>query len=187
MTPILRTLAGLLLAGALSAQTTAGEAPATQTVELLGLTGQIPAAWESRPPSSSMRLAQYRVPGAAGAADAELILYFFGQGQGGSAEANIARWQSQFSNPDGSPVTPRVEKLDAGGVPVTEVELRGSYARSVGMGQATAPRPDQVLLAAIVATERGNVYVQLHGASSTVDAARPAFDAFVRGLRRGSP
>ena len=98
----------------------------TVTLRLLDLTAHVPAAWESQSPSSSMRLAQYRVPGTAGSGDAEFVVFYFGQGQGGSAEANITRWQSQFSSPSGKPVTPSVQHFNVSGMPATTAELTGS-------------------------------------------------------------
>src|SRR6185369_2986306 len=44
------------------------------------LTFKAPDGWTSEPPSSSMRAAQYRLPGESG--DANLVVYYFGQGQG---------------------------------------------------------------------------------------------------------
>jgi len=154
----------------------------TQTLRLLDLTADVPAAWESQPPSSSMRLAQYRVPGTAGPGEAELVVFYFGQGQGGSAEANIARWQSQFSSPSGNPVTPSIQHFKVSGMPATTAELTGSYARTLGMAPPGAPVPDQTLLAAILETPKGNLFFQLHGPKAIVAANRDAFLNMVRGI-----
>ena len=44
----------------------------------------VPAGWVEEERTSSMRVAQYRLPKAAGdTEDASLVLYYFGQGQGG--------------------------------------------------------------------------------------------------------
>ncbi len=152
---------GTVSAGSLTGASTS---PSTGTVNVsvLGLTARVPATWVSQPPASSMRLAQFRVPGARASEDAELVVFYFGRGQGGSVEANIARWQSQFTSPDGQPVEPIVQRLTVSGMPVTTVELTGSYARGVGMGPQGAPRPDQTLLVAIVETSKGNLTFQLH-------------------------
>src|SRR6266550_4703098 len=54
---------------------------------------KVPDGWVVEHPTSSMRAAQYRLPKAeADTEDAILVLYYFGQGQGGSAAANIDRW-----------------------------------------------------------------------------------------------
>jgi hypothetical protein len=49
----------------------------------------VPAGWVAEERTSSMRVAQYRLPKVAGdTEDASLVLYYFGQGQGGSTAAN---------------------------------------------------------------------------------------------------
>ena len=68
-------------------------------------------------------------------------------------------------------------------MPVTTVELTGSYARGAGMGPQGAARPDQTLLVAIVETSKGNLSFQLHGVSATVGANREAFLTMVRGIK----
>jgi len=144
----------------------------------------VPTAWQSQPPSSSMRVAQYRVPAAPGSGDGEAVVFYFGKGQGGTVEANIERWTSQFSNPDGRPVIPRVQKLTANGLSVTIVELNGSYARGVGTGPQGEAKPNQTLLVAVVETPEGNVTIQLYGSKETVAAQRKGFDAMVRGFKK---
>src|SRR6185503_16100126 len=62
----------------------------------------VPAGWVEEERTSSMRVAQYRLPKAAGDSDdASLVLYYFGQGQGGSAAANIERWIGQMKQEGG--------------------------------------------------------------------------------------
>jgi len=146
----------------------------------------VPTAWQSQPPSSSMRVAQYRVPAAPGSGDGEAVVFYFGKGQGGTVEANIERWSSQFSNTDGRPVSPRVQKLTANGLAVTIVELNGSYARGVGTGPQGEAKPNQTLLVAVVETPEGNVTIQLYGSKETVAAQRKGFDAMVRGFKKAA-
>ncbi len=158
-------------------------AGARNTIEFLGMTGKLPASWIEEKPSSSMRLAQYRIPGSGNNSNANLILFYFGQGQGGSAKANIARWQSQFSNPEGGHVEPMIDVMDVNGIPVTVVELRGDYARGVGMGPVGTAVPDQILLASIIESARGNIYIQLHGPAATVALHREAYMQFIRTIK----
>jgi len=102
-----------------------------------------------------MRLAEFTVP-ESGAPPAEVVVYYFGEGQGGSVEANIARWSAQFTGPDGSPVAPRLATAEGTAFPTTVAEYEGAYARGVGLGRAEAT-PDQALVAAVVETPRGMV------------------------------
>jgi hypothetical protein len=153
---------------------------AASSVAFLGLEADLPEGWTPEPPSSSMRLAQYRV----GAADgAQVAVFYFGPTQGGTPEANIARWRSQFSAPGGGSVKPSVEHFEVRGMPVTLAGFRGVYSRGVGIGPQGEARPGQALEAAIVGTPRGQVFIQLFGDAVVVDAERPALAAFVRSLR----
>lgn len=144
----------------------------------------MPADWQALPVASSFRVAQYRAPAASGASDAEVVVFYFGPGQGGSVAANIARWASQFSAADGRPVEPRVQALQVDGLPATLVELNGSYARQIGMSAGAPSRPGQTLLAAVIETPHGNLTFQLHGDQATVAARRQGFERMVRGLAR---
>jgi hypothetical protein len=62
-----------------------------------------PQGWVTKAPGSSMRVAEFTLPKVAGdAEDAALAIFFFG-GQGGSVQANLDRWISQMTQPDGRP------------------------------------------------------------------------------------
>ena len=67
------------------------------------LTFTRPAPWTDRAPASSMRVAEFVVPRATGdTEDGQLIVYYFG-GTGGSVEANLQRWTSQFQSSKADP------------------------------------------------------------------------------------
>jgi hypothetical protein len=145
---------------------------------LLGYATTVPSGWTSRPPSSSMRLAEYTAGGA------EVVAYFFGPGQGGSVEANLARWKSQFSTPDGSPVPEKIAKETNGPFPLTVAEYRGSYARGIGTGSAPdAARPNHALIAVVAETPNGTIFFQMFGPIPAVESQRAAYLAFVRGIK----
>lgn len=160
------------------------DAPASRAqaapLRVLGYATTVPAGWVSRPAASTMRLAEYTVgsttPGA------QVVVYFFGQGQGGAVAPNMARWKAQFSNPDGSPVEEVVTRDATGPFPITFAEYRGTYARGVGAGNAANAQPNQTLVAGIAETPKGTLFIQLFGPSADVAAARTDFVGFVRGL-----
>lgn len=172
------------LAAALLAAAPLTSAAAQQPATFLGYTTTVPKSWVSTTPSSNMRLAQYTIPGAPGSIPVEVVVYFFGPGQGGDGPTNIERWRSQFSNPDGSPVTPVVTKAQSGNFLVWFAELRGTYARGVGAGSSAAEaRPNHMLLAAIIETPKGTLFVQEYGPAAATEAQRDLFRAFVMGLK----
>lgn len=142
----------------------------------------VPKGWVSEPPTSSMRRAQYRTPGSAGAG--ECVVFYFGPGQGGSAEANAARWASQFRQADGQPVPPpKTAKLDVGGIPVLRVEVAGTYSAGMPGGPPVPDRPDQILLGAIAEAPDANWYFRCTGPRATMLEQQQAFDQLIRSVR----
>ncbi len=150
-----------------------------------GLEFEAPSTWISEAPSSSMRLAQYRLPRLEGdPEDAELAVFYFG-GQGGSVQANVDRWIGQFSNPDGSPVTnPQVTEKDVDGIPLTVVDVRGTYHQAQGpmMAQTTA-KENYRMLAAVAEGPGGPNFFKLTGPQTTVDHFEESFNSFLDTLR----
>ncbi|MHC4949059.1 MAG: hypothetical protein ACYTG1_12510 [Planctomycetota bacterium] len=165
----------------------AADAPAVtpptdrRQVEFLGLRAPKPVTWIWQPPRHELRLANYIVPGIGDGDAAHLVISHLGEDQGGTVDANIDRWAAAFRGPDGGPVAPDVERLTVAGMPVTVVELAGAWMKP-GTGWHTA---DQRLLAAVLETPTGPVFIQLSGASDTVARNRDPFLELVRGIRAG--
>jgi hypothetical protein len=155
-----------------------------QKVDILDMSSLAPRTWQVRPTASSMRLVQFEI---LDKKPAEVIVFYFGAGQGGGAQANIARWVSQFSPVNGKPVQPTVKNMTtSGGFGVTWVEIQGDYARGVGVGPIGDYKSDQMLIAVISQTPRGNLYIQFHGDRKTVLEHRDEFTQFVMALRKGT-
>ncbi len=163
----------------LSCEATAQGSPLT----LLDYHTSAPANWVARPPASSSRLAQFVVPGPTLADSSEVVVFYFGAAQGGNIDVNLERWRSQFSTPDGSPVPEQVTRDSTGAFPITIAEFRGSYRRGIGAGSADSVRTGQTLVATIVETPRGTLFIQLFGPSDPVAREREPFLRFVRELK----
>ena len=172
----------LLVVFSLLVSTVTSGADKQQGVEFLGMKSKVPADWVSEPVTSSMRVLQFAVPGGEGSDAVQFVVYYFGPKQGGSVEANLARWKSQFSGPDGGEVEPRVSALEDAKLPATLIEFEGRYARGIGIGPKGEALPERMLIAAVVESQKGNIYPQLHGPATTVKDARDAFVAFVEGI-----
>jgi hypothetical protein len=166
-----------------------GKAPektADGRVVLGPVTVKPPKSWKEKAPSSSMRAAEWTIPGKAG--EAELAVFFFGSGGAGGVQANLDRWISQFAQPDGSDSKSKakIEKKKAAGMPVTLVEVSGRYVAAVMPGQAEQhDKPDHMLLGAIVETSAGPYYFKLVGPKATLTAARKDFLAFIDSQQPG--
>ena len=149
----------------------------------------LPSSWVSESPSSSMRLAQYRLPRAEGdAEDGQLVIFYFG-GQGGATQANVDRWIGQFTAADGSSLSEeaRISEQQSNGLKLTQVDVSGTYHESRGpmMGQTT-PRPDYRMLAVVVEGPGGPWFLKLTGPRATVEHSEEEFSTFLKTLRVGS-
>src|SRR5690606_19465061 len=92
----------LIPALALSARGSSQESKAeTQSIDLGGLTIEVPASWKRLRPTSSMRKAEVEIPVAEGdTTPGNLAVFVFPQGAG-TVQANVQRWQQQFKDEDG--------------------------------------------------------------------------------------
>lgn len=136
------------------------------------LSYKAPEGWIVEQPTSSMRAAQYKLPKTAGdSEDAVLVLYYFGQGQGGATQANIDRWISQMDQPDGSDSKEKAksETLTVNGMKVTMVDVTGTYSAEMapGSGDFTS-KPNYRLRAAVVETPKGSYFAKLTGPEKTI-------------------
>ena len=128
--------------------------------------------WVSEKPSSSMRVAQYKLPkGEGDKEDASLVLYYFGVTQGGTPQANIDRWISQMQQPDGSSSKDKAksESVTINGLKVTTVDVSGTYTAEMAPGSGTFHNDANYRLrAAVIETPKGNYFVKLAGPAKTI-------------------
>jgi hypothetical protein len=195
---MLKTLGLLVLAAAAApaakappakAQAPAAKAPAAKgkTMEAGGVAWTVPAAWTEEGPRP-MRVATYKIAAAPGDKEgAELGVFYFGAGQGGGVQANVDRWLGQFKKPDGSPAAPtaKVEKRTVNGIPMTGVDVKGTYAGAGAMmgGGAGAAKPDYRMMAAIAEGPDGAVFFKLTGPEKTVGSVEKDFTGLITSLR----
>jgi len=144
----------------------------------------VPAGWIEEERTSSMRVAQYRLPKAAtDTEDASLVLYYFGQGQGGSTAANVERWTRQMKQADGSASSQagKEEKLEVNGLKVTTVDVAGTYVAETAPGSgAFNNKPGYRLRGAVVETPNGSYFVKLVGPEKTVAQWNESFLSYLR-------
>src|SRR5687767_169736 len=148
-------------------------------VQTATLTFTRPAAWTDRAPASSMRFAEFVVPRASvDAEDGELIVYYFG-GSGGTVEANLQRWTSQFqSNKEPIRTTSTVNNLT-----LTSLDVSGTYVAEVRPGSTERHnKPGFRMRATVVETPKGPYFIKLTGPAATIAGASAAFDEFLRSL-----
>jgi hypothetical protein len=138
----------------------------------------VPPEWQPQRLSSAMRQAHYLLPRVQGDnEDGELILFFFGEGQGGTVEANLQRWRDMFTA-EGKPVPDEAvvrEAFDANGLKVTLIDVAGQYTGMTMPGQpAPAPLENYRMIGAVVETPRGNYFFRATGPIGTMNSHRSA-------------
>jgi len=144
---------------------------------------RVPAGWVEEQRTSSMRVAQYKLPKVEGdTEDASLVLYYFGPGQGGSTAANIDRWIGQMKQDDGSAAKgAKDEQLVANGLKVTTVDVSGTYVAETAPGSGTFNnKPAYRLRAAVVETPNGSYFVKLVGPEKTVTQWNDSFLSYIK-------
>jgi hypothetical protein len=142
---------------------------------------KVPAGWIEEERSSSMRVAQYKLPRTASdTEDASLVLYYFGRDQGGTAAANVERWASQIKQVDGK--KPGVtETSTTSGLKVTTVAGFGTYVAETAPGSGEfLNKPGFGLRAAVIETPNGSYYVKLVGPEKTVTHWDDSFVAYLK-------
>jgi hypothetical protein len=179
-------MTALATVSAAGAQTPPMRTEATRRAQDAGLRYSMPQTWERVPAPSDMRAAQYKIEGPAPGADddAEMVLFFFGEGKGGTTEANLERWYGQFTQPDGKPSKDKavVTVRTVNGLKVTSVDLSGIYTAQMKPGEGAAPRPETRMLAAAVEGPGGPWFFRVIGPAATVNAASADFQQMLTSL-----
>jgi hypothetical protein len=142
-----------------------------------GVRWTAPEGWANEG-SRPMRAATYRIAPAAGdKASAECGVYFFGAGQGGTVEANLERWKSQFKDPNGKVAPAQIARRTIHGLAITTIDTAGEYSGMGGpMAASSSTVPGYRLLGAIVTASGGNIFIKLTGPAKTIAANQQKFE-----------
>jgi len=144
--------------------------------------------WIQEKPRTSMRIAQFKLPGKGSSEDAELAVFVF-PGSGGAVQANIDRWIGQFKQPDGSSSAEKAEikKSATNGLPVTLVYVTGTHLKDAMGGPMSGKSegiPGSAMIAAIVETSSDPWFFKAVGPQATIEHWRPAFESFVKTFKQ---
>ena len=146
---------------------------------------EAPMTWTRKQPKSRIIEHEFAVPAVGeGKDDGRFTV----MGAGGGIEANIARWQGQFTQGDGTTTAEKTktQKLQVNGVEVYYVDISGDYKDSAGpFNPAPAvTRPNYRMLAAIVNSEKlGQYFLKFYGPKDLVTANEKPFQDMVNALK----
>jgi hypothetical protein len=134
-----------------------------------------PATWKSEAPSSSLRVAQYRVPRATGDTEDGVVVVSTFPEMRGMTQMNVDRWIAQFGQPDSRPSknVAKVTTMEVAGMKTTILRITGTYENHTGWA----------MCAADIETPEGPWFVKMTGPEKTIKENETAFDAFVRSAR----
>jgi hypothetical protein len=178
-----KMISGILLVGLLAVLACAGKgtlygsnqpANAAQTGSQTAgeLRFKAPDNWVKEQTTSTMRVAQFKLPKADGDADdVLLVLYYFGASQGGSVQANIDRWIAQMQQPDGSSSKDKAktETTTVNGLTLTSVDVSGSYTADMSPGvPGERHEANYRMRSAVIETPKGNYFLKLVGPAKTM-------------------
>jgi hypothetical protein len=175
-------VAGLWVSGTNAGGKSDGE------VTLDGLKSKVPASWKSQKPSR-FRAYQFLVPKAEGdKKDAELAIFYFGEGSGGNVKENIQRWKDQFRPPEGKKIddVSKVTTMKVGNVEVTYLDVHGTYLSKFPPFDPKAkvtPLPDYRSLSVYWASEKGPYFIRLTGPAKTVAQHQKGFDDWLKNFK----
>ena len=139
-----------------------------------GVKWTAPAGWTAQAPRP-MRAATYSIaPEFGEKAAAECGVYFFGAGQGGSVDDNIARGKGQVPGRGGAPAPAKVATRAVHGLAMTTLDVAGEYSGAAGSR----------LLGAIVSAPGGNIFVKCTGPLKTMSVNQPKFEQLLSSFQK---
>ncbi len=181
---LLAATAGILISGPGSSALGGGDKGTV--VEIDGLKARAPASWVAEKPTSKLRVAQFRIPKVGSdSQDAELVIFFF-EGQGGGVEDNLKRWKAMFLPPRGKTMddVSRVEKTNVANVPVTILDIHGTYKfKKTPFAQEAELRPNSRMLAVYFGSKNGPYFLRLVGPEATVAQNKEAFESWLKSFK----
>lgn len=157
----------------------------TNAESLAELKLALPVEWTKGHPRSTMRLAEFTIPGPGG--DAELVVFRFAGGAGG-VQANVERWKSQFQPPEGKTIDDMttVTQRKQGNLEITLVDVKGRYVAAMMPGaEAVHDETDYRMLAAIIEGSGDAFFFKTVGPEKTLEAWNEAFDAMITSMQSG--
>ncbi len=140
-----------------------------------------PGTWVVKQPRTNIVEYEFEVPVSEGD---EIPGRITVMGAAGGVDANVARWKDQFKVPETGEVKVDVKQVEAAGVPVHVIDIKGTYLDKAGPfvpGPATE-RPNYRMLGAIIQTKQGDYFVKFYGPAKTVTANEAGFKKMVEGL-----
>jgi len=158
-------------------------------VSLGGLKSRTPADWVEENPTLRFRIKQFRLPAVGDDKEnAQLLIFAFGKGAGGSVQDNITRWKGMFVPPEGKGIddVAKVEKLKIAGLDYTYFDVNGTYVaktRPFDPDSEATRYPNYRMLAGVFPARDGPYFFRLVGPADTVKHYKAGFDQWLKNFK----
>ena len=161
-------------------------------VELGGLKSKAPEGWKAQEIPDTLkqfRMYQAKLAKAEGdAEDAELIVFYFGEGGGGGVDANVKRWKDMFSPPKGKTIddVAKTEEVKVGDHKATVLEVSGTYkfkARPFDPNAKVEEKENFKLVGAVFEAPKGPYFIRVTGPAKTMEKHKKAFDEWLKNFK----
>jgi hypothetical protein len=158
-------------------------------VELDGLKSKVPAGWKFHEPTNRMRAYEFTLPKAKDdKVDAEMVIFYFGPGGGGTADDNIKRWKGMIEPPAGKKIDDiaKVDKSKVGDVGVTYLDVEGTYLakeRPFDPNSKVEKKPDYRMLGIVFESPKGPYFIRVTGPTKTVSEQKKAIDEWLKNFK----
>ena len=137
-------------------------------------------SWSRETPSSSMRVAQYKLDYIKGSG--QLVVF---SGIGGSPDENIERWYKQFKSESNLSIAEIASKWEIvkEELNIKFVHFKGTYMKSdMRMNSVSEELKDYALLAAIISGANEPYYFKMTGPSSLIKSQKKVFESFIKSI-----
>lgn len=154
-----------------------------------GLQSRTPAEWVEEPATNQMRFKQFRAPAVGkDKENVEIIIFFFGAGQGGSADENVKRWKDFFQPPQGKNIADvaKVESMKVSGVDTTYLDVQGTYLSKFppfAPNAKTVPKPNYRMLGVVFESKMGPYFIRMIGPADSVAQYKKGFDGWLKAFK----
>lgn len=153
--------------------------PGSPAAQPAAITWKVPDPWKETPSASSMRLAQFDVPGTwTDGGNVQCVLF---TPMGGGVQGNLDRWKGMVG---GGKSEAKVTSTEQNGLKISRIEVRGSYAET--MSKPPHSSDDALFVGVVIDAGLGElVYtVKFVGPASVIETERPNFDQFIASFRK---
>ena len=182
-----RPFRGMVMFGCLTLMAALGSALAAEEgkgekIEFGDYSMQAPKDWTKKQPKVNIIAYEFAAPAAEGdKIDGRMTI----MAAGGSVEANLERWYGQFAQPDGSATADKakVEEKKIADQTVHMVDISGTFKDQAGPFAPAVVREGYRMLAAIIETKQGNLFVKFYGPEKTIKQHEEAFKGMIGSLK----